>query len=112
MGMRNNNGYILQFYLADFFGIFLVCYAHSQFDQTPDSDKLYVAVPRIYNICGIFGNREKTTLTNDCMFKKFFIIAGIRAPYHKTNSQPIPLSEISFDGSAADPELYDNSAAN
>nr|WP_314764994.1 hypothetical protein [uncultured Neisseria sp.] len=33
-----------------------------------------------------------------------FILTGIRAPYHKTNSQPFPIPELVFDGRAT-PEL-------
>lgn len=33
-----------------------------------------------------------------------YILAGIRAPYHKTNSQPFPIPELVFDGRVT-PEL-------
>ena len=34
-----------------------------------------------------------------------FILAGIRAPYHKTNSQPFPIPELVFDGRATPEEI-------
>lgn len=34
-----------------------------------------------------------------------FIIAGIGAPYHKTNSQPFPIPELVFDGRATPEEI-------
>lgn len=34
-----------------------------------------------------------------------FIIAGIRAPYHKTNSQPFPIPDLVFDGRATPEEI-------
>lgn len=34
-----------------------------------------------------------------------FILAGIRAPYHKTNSQPFPIPDLVFDGRATPEEI-------
>lgn len=34
-----------------------------------------------------------------------FILAGNRAPYHKTNSQPFPIPELVFDGRATPEEI-------
>lgn len=34
-----------------------------------------------------------------------FILAGIRAPYHKTNSHPFPIPELVFDGRATPEEI-------
>lgn len=34
-----------------------------------------------------------------------FILAGIRAPYHKTNSQPFPIPELVFDVGATPEQI-------
>ena len=34
-----------------------------------------------------------------------FVLGGIRAPYHKTNSQPFPIPELVFDGRATPEEI-------
>lgn len=34
-----------------------------------------------------------------------FILTGIRAPYHKTNSQPFPIPELVFDGRVTPEEI-------
>ena len=34
-----------------------------------------------------------------------FILAGIRAPYHKTDSQPFPIPDLVFDGRATPEEI-------
>ena len=45
----------------------------------------------------MFKNLEAPFQSSDESETGVFIIAGIGAPYHKTNSQPFPIPELVFD---------------
>lgn len=45
----------------------------------------------------MFKNLKEPFQTSEESETGVFIIAGIGAPYHKTNSQPFPIPELVFD---------------
>lgn len=53
----------------------------------------------------MFKNLEAPFQSSDESETGVFIIAGIRAPYHKTNSQPFPIPDMVFDGRATPEEI-------
>lgn len=53
----------------------------------------------------MFKNLEAPFQSSDESETGVFIIAGIRAPYHKTNSQPFPIPDLVFDGRATPEEI-------
>ena len=53
----------------------------------------------------MFKNLEAPFQSSDESETGVFIIAGIRAPYHKTNPQPFPIPDLVFDGRATPEEI-------
>lgn len=53
----------------------------------------------------MFKNLKEPFQTSDESETGVFILAGIRAPYHKTNLQPFPIPELVFDGRATPEEI-------
>ena len=53
----------------------------------------------------MFKNLKEPFQTSEESETGVFILAGIRAPYHKTNSQPFPIPELVFDGRATPEEI-------
>ncbi len=53
----------------------------------------------------MFKNLKEPFQTSEESETGVFIMAGIRAPYHKTNSQPFPIPELVFDGRATPEEI-------
>lgn len=53
----------------------------------------------------MFKNLKETFQTSEESETGVFILAGIRAPYHKTNSQPFPIPDLVFDGQATPEEI-------
>jgi hypothetical protein len=53
----------------------------------------------------MFKNLEAPFQSSDESETGVFIIAGIGAPYHKTNSQPFPIPDLVFDGRATPEEI-------
>ena len=52
-----------------------------------------------------FKHLEASFQSSDESETGVFILAGIRAPYHKTNSQPFPIPDLVFDGRATPEEI-------
>ena len=53
----------------------------------------------------MFKNLKEPFQTSEESETGVFILAGISAPYHKTNSQPFPIPELVFDGRATPEEI-------
>lgn len=53
----------------------------------------------------MFKNLKEPFQTSEESETGVFILAGIRAPYHKTNSQPFPIPDLVFDGRATPEEI-------
>lgn len=53
----------------------------------------------------MFKNLKEPFQTSEESETGVFIMAGIRAPYHKTNSQPFPIPDLVFDGRATPEEI-------
>ncbi|HHS1179151.1 TPA: hypothetical protein ACX485_001406 [Neisseria meningitidis] len=57
----------------------------------------------------MFNKLKKTSIapfqSSDESETGVFISAGIRAPYHKTNSQPFPIPELVFDVGATPEQI-------
>ena len=53
----------------------------------------------------MFKNLKEPFQTSEESETGVFIMAGIRAPYHKTNSQTFPIPDLVFDGRATPEEI-------
>ena len=53
----------------------------------------------------MFKNLKEPFQTSEESETGVFIMAGIRAPYHKTNSHPVPIPDLVFDGRATPEEI-------